>query len=65
MNARELETMLVRFYGPDFRDKAITTPAGSYALRDSFAECGLEDPQAPPNDGGYGIWQTYGPDSGG
>ena len=56
MTAHELEAALIRTYGPDFRDKAIVGPLGSFRLADSFAECGLTDPQALPEHGG-GIWQ--------
>jgi hypothetical protein len=55
MTARELEAALIKAYGPDFRDKAIVGPLGSFRLADSFAECGLTDPQEPSS--GYGLWQ--------
>jgi hypothetical protein len=57
MTARELEAALIRTYGPDFRDKAIVGPFGSFRLADSFAECGLTDPQAPPATSSLGLWQ--------
>ena len=47
VTARELEAMLTLAYGPDFRDKVIVGLMGSFRLADSFAECGLTDPQAP------------------
>ena len=56
MTARELEARLTEIYGPDFRDKALVTPFGGFPLRDLFAECGLTDPQAPP-EGPSGLWQ--------
>jgi hypothetical protein len=56
MTAQELEAMLIREYGPDFRNKAIATPLGSFRLADAFAECGLTDPQQSPS-GAYGLWQ--------
>lgn len=57
-SAAELERALVDAYGPDFREKVIVNAGGSFALRDSFAECGLEDPRRPPpGAGGWGLFQ--------
>ena len=55
--ALELEAMMVKTFGPDFREKAVPTMFGAWPLRDCFAECGLEDPRAEPSSGGYGLWQ--------
>ena len=55
--ALELEAMMIREYGPDFRNKVITGPFGSFRLADAFEECGLEDPHKSPSSGAYGLWQ--------
>lgn len=46
MTARELEQAMIEQFGPDFREKVIVGPLGSFPLADCFAECGLEDPRA-------------------
>lgn len=48
--------LLIDAYGPDFRDKVIVGLMGSFRLADSFAECGLTDPQAPDTSN-LGLWQ--------
>lgn len=58
MTARELEALMV--IGPDFREKAITGPLGSFPLADAFAECGLTDP-CSSSAGGYGLAQWFSP----
>lgn len=49
--------LLIRQYGPDFRDRVIVSPVGSFCLADSFEECGLEDPRRSPPSSSYGLWQ--------
>ena len=56
--ASQLEAALIKTYGPDFRDKVIVGPLGSFRLAEAFEECGLVDPQTPPPPGpAYGLWQ--------
>lgn len=57
MNARELEALLIKQYGPDFRDKVIVSPIVSFRLANSFEECGLQDPSRPEPTNSYGLWQ--------
>lgn len=66
--ALDLEALTIETYGPDFREKVIVGPLGSFRLADVFEECGLRDPKAPPplESGAYGLWQImpsrrYGP----
>lgn len=60
MNAYQLEALMVKVYGPDFRNKTIVGPFGSFRLADAFAECGLQDPKVRlPNE--YGLWQMMTP----
>lgn len=56
--ALELEAMMVKAFGPDFRDKAIVNALGTFHLASAFEECGLVDPRAPrSSSGAYGLWQ--------
>jgi hypothetical protein len=55
--AVELEALMIKQYGSDFRDKAIAGPLGSFRLADAFEECGPTDPQRPRDSGAYGLWQ--------
>lgn len=48
MTARQLEELMRRRFGDDFRDKAIVNALGSFRLADVFEECGLRDPRARP-----------------
>lgn len=57
MTARELEAAMIHVFGPDFRDKAITSPLGVIPLAGCFDECGLVDPHPISRESGSGIWQ--------
>jgi hypothetical protein len=50
---------MVQTFGPDYRERVVRFPTGSFALRDCFAESGLQDPRAVREDTtvGYGLWQ--------
>jgi hypothetical protein len=52
----EFQALMARTFGPDWEAKVITTPAGSFALVDGYAECGF-DPPTPPVRGDYGLYQ--------
>jgi hypothetical protein len=56
--AQRLEQMMIKAFGPDFRDLSIVSPMGTFHLESAFEECGLQDPAAPPpSSGAYGLWQ--------
>jgi hypothetical protein len=56
--AQDLEQMMVKVYGPDFRDLSIVGPMGTFHLAGAFEECGLQDPATPlASSGAYGLWQ--------
>jgi hypothetical protein len=49
VSADELDRLMIRAFGADYRDKVIVGPVGTFALAGVFDECGLRDPQAPPD----------------
>ena len=49
MTADELDRLMIRAFGPDYRDKVLVGPMSTFPLAGVFAECGLRDPQAPPD----------------
>lgn len=56
--AEQLEAMMIKMYGPDFRKMSIVGPLGTFHLGSVFEECGLVDPKASTStSGAYGIWQ--------
>lgn len=58
MTAAELERLMIEKFGPDFRDKVIRGPLGTFRLADAFEECGLEDPRrSRSSSGACGLWQ--------
>lgn len=59
MDARELERLMERTFGPGWRDKVLVSPTGAFRLGDAFEECGLRDPSARPEGRSYGLWQPF------
>ena len=61
MSAEQLERLMVKQFGPDFRRKAIVGPTVVFHLAGVFEECGLEDPHpinpTPMADMTRGLWQ--------
>ena len=59
MTGRELEQLMVRQFGPDFRDKVVVGTTESFRLGNCFVECGLVDPArlVQVRADGYGLWQ--------
>ena len=57
MTAQELEALMVKQYGPNWRDYSIVGPLGTFHLESVFEECGLRDPRAPATALSYGLWQ--------
>lgn len=64
LTALELEHLMVRHFGEDFRKKAFVNGGGSFRLADVFAECGVRDPHPLrgsrlEQEGGWGLWQQW------
>lgn len=59
--ASQLEALMVKMFGPDFRDLTVIGPLGTFHLESAFEECGLQGPHRPPSGGyagAYGLWQV-------
>lgn len=60
LTARELEALMVRQFGENFRDKTFASALGTFRLAEVFDECGLRDPHPKrgsrlEQEGGWGV----------